>query len=127
MSKIDQLLDSASDRFTAAEVLANQDFYEDAITRLYSGLLFCVRALLLTAAKSPEDPDEIIAAFNSDFVKKGILDKEWGTLIKDAKKMAKKADFSPNFTISEDKIKALLERAELFMEQVEDIISEREE
>ena len=127
MSKIDQLLDGASDKFTAAEVLTNQEFFEDAVTRLFYGMLFCARALLLTAGKSPEDPDEIIAAFNSEFVNKGILDKEWGTLIKNVNSMAKKADFSPTFVVSEDKMKGILERAQVFMEQVEDIISEREE
>ncbi len=127
MSKIDQLLDGASDKFTATEVLINQEFYEEAVTRLFYGLLFCARALLLTSGKSPEDPDEIIAMFNSEFVKKGMVDKEWRTLIKDVKNMAKKADFSPTFTVSEEKMKSLMERAEVFMEQVEDIISEREE
>lgn len=127
MSKIEQLLDGASDKFTAAEVLANQEFFEDAVTRMFYGLLFCARALLLTAEKSPEEPDEIIAAFNSEIVKKGIMDKEWGTFIKDVKNMAQKADFSPTFTVSEEKMEALMERAELFMEQAEDLISEQEE
>ncbi|MBU7015482.1 MAG: HEPN domain-containing protein [Theionarchaea archaeon] len=127
MSKIDQLLDAASDKFTAAEVLINQEFHEDAVSRLFYGLLFCARALLLTKEVSTENPDEIIAGFESQFIKKGVIDKELGSLIKDTKKLAEKADFSPTFSMPEDKMKTMMEDAQLFMEQVEDVISEIEE
>jgi uncharacterized protein (UPF0332 family) len=127
MSKIDQLLDAASDKFTAAEVLNNQEFSEDAVSRVFYGLLFCARALLLTKSISSEGPDEIISALEKEFIKKGILDKEFGKLIKDARKLGEKADFSPTFTISDEKITTMLEGAEQFMEQVEDTISELEE
>jgi uncharacterized protein (UPF0332 family) len=127
MSKIDQLLDAASDKFTAAEVLINQEFHEDAASRVFYGLLFCARALLLTKEVATENPDEIIAAFESQFIKKDVVDKELGSLIKDAKKLAEKADFSPTFSMDEDKMKAMMESAQLFMEQVEDVISEMEE
>ncbi len=126
MSKIDQLLDRASDKFVAAEILANQEHYDDAVTRLFYGLLFCARALLHTKSVSSENPDEIISAFNKEFVKKGTVDKDLGTLLKDTKTLAEKADFSLSFRISEEKVKSLLERAEQFMENVEDALSEEE-
>jgi len=127
MSKIDKLLDRASDKLTAAEVLANQEYFDDAISRTFSGLLFCARALLLTKDISSEDPAEIIDKFTGEFVKKKIVDEEMGKLLKDTKLLAEKADFSPSFGVSEEKIKGLMEQAEMFMEQVEDIISELEE
>ncbi|KYK31135.1 MAG: HEPN domain-containing protein [Theionarchaea archaeon] len=127
MSKIDQLLDRASEKFTASEILANHEHFDDAISRTFYGLLFCARAILLTKNVSSEDPDEIISAFNSEFVKKGVIDKELGKLLKDVKKLAEKADFSPSFGTSDEKIRGLMESAELFMEQVEDAISELEE
>ncbi|MBU7024458.1 MAG: HEPN domain-containing protein [Theionarchaea archaeon] len=127
MSKTDQLLDAASDKFTAAEVLINQEFHEDAVSRVFYGLLFCARALLLTKDVTTENPDEVIAAFESQFIKKGVVDKELGSLIKDAKKLSGKADFSPTFSMDEDKMKTMMESAQLFMEQVEDVISEMEE
>lgn len=127
MSKIDQLLDRASEKFTASEILANHEYFDDAISRTFCGLLFCARAILLTKNVSSEDPDEIISAFNSEFVKKGVIDKELGKLLKDVKKLAEKADFSPSFGTSDEKIRGFMESAELFMEQVEDAISELEE
>lgn len=127
MSKIDQLLDSASDKFTAGEVLTKHELYEDAVSRVFYGLLFCARALLLTKDISSEDPDEVISAFDKEFVKKGIVDKELGKLLKDVRKLAQKADFSPSFGISEEKTRAFMEGAELFMEQVEDAVGELEE
>jgi uncharacterized protein (UPF0332 family) len=127
MSKTDQLLDAASDKFTAAEVLNNQEFSEDAVSRVFYGLLFCARALLLTKDISSESPDEIISALDTEFIKKGILDKEFGKIIRDARKLTEKADFSPTFTISDEKIMAMIEGAERFMEQVEDTIGELEE
>lgn len=127
MSKIDQLLDRASEKFTASEILANHEHFDDAISRTFYGLLFCARAILLTKNVSSEDSDEIISAFNNEFVKKGVIDKELGKLLKDVKKLAEKADFSPSFGTSDEKIRGLMESAELFMEQVEDAISELEE
>lgn len=127
MSKIDRLLDCASEKFTASEILANHEYFDDAISRTYYGLLFCARALLLTKEVSSEDPDEIISAFHNEFVKTGVIDKDMGKLLKDVKKLAEKADFSPSFGASDEKIRELMERAELFMEQVEDAISELEE
>lgn len=127
MSKTDQLLDRASGKFTAAEVLAKHEHFDDAISRLFYGLLFCARALLLTKDISSENPDEIISAFDKEFVKKGVIDSEMSKLIKDVKKMAQKADAAPSFGVSEEKIRTYMEEAELFMEQVEDAISEFEE
>ncbi len=127
MSKVDQLLDRASEKFTAAEVLAKQEFFGDAVSRVFYGMLFCARALLLTKENSSEIPDEVIAAFHTEFVKKGVIDEEMGKLLKDIKKLAEKADFAPSFEVSEEKVRTLLESAETFMEQVEDAISEVEE
>ncbi len=127
MSKIDQLLDRASGKFTASEVLAKQEFFDDAVSRTFCGLLFCARALLLTKDISSENPDEIISAFEREFVKKDIVDSELGKLLKDVKKLAEKADFSTSFGVSEEKIREIMESAELFMEQVEDAVSELEE
>jgi uncharacterized protein (UPF0332 family) len=127
MSKVDTLLDAASEKFVAGEILANQDYFEDAITRTCYGLLFCARALLLTRDIAVEDPDEVISHFTKEFVKKGMIDKEMGTLLKDVWKLTKKADFSPTFRASDEKIKSFMEKAELFMEQTEDIIGGLEE
>ena len=127
MSKTDQLLDRASGKFTAAEVLAKHEHFDDAISRLFCGLLFCARALLLTKDISSENPDEIISAFDKEFVKKGAIDSKMSKLMKDVKKMAQKADTAPSFGVSEEKIRTYMEEAELFMEQVEDAISEFEE
>ena len=126
MSKIVQLLDRASDKFTAAEILANHEYFEDAVTRMFHGLLFCARALLHSKSISLQDPDEVISAFNKEFVKPGTMDKDFGKLLKDTKTMAEKADFSLSFNVSEEKIKSMMGRAELFMERVEDTIGEEE-
>ncbi len=127
MSKIDQLLDRASDKFMAADILANHECFDDAVSRTFYGLLYCARALLLTKSLSLQDPDEVISAFRKEFVKKGIVDSELGTLLKEIKPLAEKADYSPSFKISDEKIKQLMEGAQLFMEQVEDALSELEE
>ncbi|MBU7030891.1 MAG: HEPN domain-containing protein [Theionarchaea archaeon] len=127
MSKIDSFLDAASEKFVAAEVLAKQEYYGDAITRTCYGLLFCARALLLTKEITVEDPDEVISQFEKEFVKKGVMEKEMSTLLKDVWKLTKKADFSPTFGVSDEKIRSLMESAELFMEQTEDVIGELEE
>jgi len=100
MSKIDQLLDRASDKFMAADILANHECFDDAISRTFYGLLYCARALLPTKSLSLQDPDEVISAFRNEFVKKGIVDSELGTLLKETKPLAGKADFSPSFKIS---------------------------
>jgi uncharacterized protein (UPF0332 family) len=126
MSKIDQLLDCASEKFTAAEILANHEYFDDAISRTFYGLLFCARALLLTRDITSEDPDEIISAFNKEFVKKGVVDKEMGKLLKDVKNLAYKADYSLSFNVSDEKIRGHMRDAEQFMEQVEDAIGELE-
>jgi uncharacterized protein (UPF0332 family) len=127
MSKIDQLLDRASEKFAAAEVLAKHEHFDDAVSRMFYGLLFCARALLLTKDISSEDPDEIISAFDKECVKKGIMDAEAGKLLKETRKIAQKADFAPSFGVSDEKIRTFMEGAELFMEQAEDAISELEE
>lgn len=127
MSKIDQLLDRAAEKFTAAEVLAKQEFFADAVSRIFYGMLFCARALLVTKENQSENVDEVISAFTSEFVKKGIVEEELGKLLKETKKLAEKADFAASFQISDEKFKELSESAELFMEQVEDAISELEE
>ncbi|MBU7016938.1 MAG: HEPN domain-containing protein [Theionarchaea archaeon] len=127
MSKIDQLLDRASEKFAAAEVLAKHEHFDDAVSRMFYGLLFCARALLLTKEISSEAPDEIISAFDKECVKKGIMDAEAGKLLKETRKMAQKADLAPSFGVSEEKIRTFMEEAELFMEQAEDAISELED
>jgi uncharacterized protein (UPF0332 family) len=73
-SEVEKLLSRAQQTLDAAELLAENGFYQDATSRTYYAMFYVAEALLLTRSLSFSSHSAVIAAFGREFAKTGDLD-----------------------------------------------------
>jgi uncharacterized protein (UPF0332 family) len=66
----------ANESMKAADLLFNNGFIRDAVSKLYYSLLYTVRAMLLTKGLEPKSHEGALRLFGLHFVKQGIFEAE---------------------------------------------------
>lgn len=75
-------LESAEERLKAARLLLERQMYADAVSRAYYAVFQAARAALATRDLDSRKHSGIIGLFNQQFVKTGILPKDYGKILK---------------------------------------------
>lgn len=86
-------MEQAHERLRAAEALLKQALYTDSVTRSYYAMFTASRALLATKGLDSSKHSGVISLFNQHFVKTGVVEKDMGGLIADAKELREKGDY----------------------------------
>jgi uncharacterized protein len=89
-------LDRASKVMDAAILLFENDFLNDAVSRLYYFLLYNIRALLLTEGLEPKSHEGSLRLLGLYFVKKGIFDAKSSHIFAKLMKYREEADYNPS-------------------------------
>jgi len=71
---IQEEMKRADESMRAAHLLYENNFLNDAISRLYYFILYNVRALLLTKGLEPKSHEGALRLFSLHFIKAGIFD-----------------------------------------------------
>jgi len=71
-------LNSTEERLKAARLLLERQMYTDAVSRSYYAVFQAARAVLATKELDSRKHSGIIGLFNQQFVKTGILPKDYG-------------------------------------------------
>ncbi len=79
----------------AAKVLAEQQLFSNAISRLYYQAFHHIKALLLTKALEPKTHEGLHRLFGLHFVKAGIFKPEESVLLGRLMKYRENADYDP--------------------------------
>lgn len=75
------MLARAAEKLKVAELLLENRAWDDAASRAYYAAFHAVSALLLSRGKTFSKHAQVLGAFNRDFVKTGIFDKSFTTLL----------------------------------------------
>src|SRR3972149_9694761 len=86
-------LDRASKAIDAAILLFENDFLNDAVSRLYYFLLYNIRALLLTEGLEPKSHEGSLRLLGLHFVKKGIFSPSDSHIFSKLMKYREEADY----------------------------------
>jgi uncharacterized protein (UPF0332 family) len=89
-------LDRASKAMDTAVLLFENDFLNDAISKLYYFLLYNIRALLLTEGLEPKSHEGLLRLLGFHFVKKGIFETKASHIFAKLMKYREEADYNPS-------------------------------
>jgi len=115
-------LEKAQTKLAAAKLLLDEKLYEDSLSRSYYAMFTAARALLATAKMDSSKHSGVISLFNQHFVKTGIVEKQSGRMLMDAKDSREKSDYGDHVAIEEDDAKNQYEQAKKFVEHIEAVI-----
>lgn len=111
-------LDQAYERLKSARILFEAGSFGDSLSRSYYAMLSAARALLATKTLDSKKHSGVISLFNQHFVKEGLVNKELGRLIAEAKGIREENDYADYVTFSEEDAKDQLSNAEKFVADI---------
>lgn len=110
---------SAYDTLNAAKVLANNEFWNSTVNRLYYALFYAVNALLLVNDIQAKSHSSAKSQFSMNFVKTGKFEKKHGKLLSELFDWRQKGDYENIFDYDGDSVKPLFEPVEEMIKLIE--------
>jgi uncharacterized protein (UPF0332 family) len=109
-------IERATEARKAADLLFNNDFVKDAVSKLYYFLLYSIRALLLTKGLEPKSHEGALRLFGLHFVKEGLFPSQDSHVFSKLMKFREEADYNPSYVFTEEDFKDLaIEADNLFL------------
>lgn len=93
-------LGRADEAYRAAELLFENDFLPDAVSKLYYYLLYHLRALLLLKELEPRSHEGVLRLFGLHFVKNGPFEAADSHIVSKMMKLREEADYNPSYTFT---------------------------
>ena len=95
-------IDRANEAMRAADLLLENGFVRDAISKLYYCLLYSIRALLLTKGLEPKSHEGALRLFGMQFVKPGPFEPKDSHIFSKLMKFREEADYNPSYVFDKD-------------------------
>jgi len=111
-------LEKAVERLRVAEKLFRDDEYEDAVSRAYYAMYHAAKAALSTVNVFPKTHEGVVSEFGRKFVLAGVLPKELGKNLADAKAARETYEYSVTETVGKSEAEAILSNAQEFVKAV---------
>ena len=111
-------LEKALERLRVAEKLFRDGEYEDAISRAYYAMYHAAKAALSTVNVFPKTHEGVVSEFGRKFVLAGILPKELGKNLADAKAARETYEYSVTETVGKSEAETILSNAQEFVKTV---------
>ena len=115
-------LNDGKEKLKAAKILFKNDSYKNSVSRSYYAMFASARALLATKSLDSAKHSGVVSLFNLHFVKTGIVDKECGKLLAEAKNIREESDYGDFIIVSKEEAKIQIEHAEKFIKEAEKIL-----
>ncbi|MCL6479891.1 MAG: HEPN domain-containing protein [Peptococcaceae bacterium] len=117
---------SARDRLVVAEELFKNGHYLDAVSKAYYAIFQAARAALATLKLDSRKHSGIISMFNINFIKTGILPKEYRKIFVSAQDLRLASDYDDFYLVSRNEAERSLENARIFISGVEEYLQNSE-
>ena len=117
-------LDQAVEEFEAANLLFEEEYLREAVSRAYYSMFHASQALLFIKKVYPKSHKGVIQKFGEEFVKSGLLEKKMGYILAQAETMRLKADYDVGLKITKEECEEILDNCEYFISKVKEMITE---
>ncbi len=97
-ANIREEMDRASEAIRAVNLLFENGFVRDAVSKVYYTLLYSIRALLLTGGLEPKSQEGALRLFGLHFVKPGAFEAKDSHIFSKLMKFREEADYNPSYT-----------------------------
>ncbi|MFH1905235.1 MAG: HEPN domain-containing protein [bacterium] len=115
-------LNDSKEKLNASKILFKNGSYKDSVSRSYYAMFTSARALLATKSLDSAKHSGVISLFNLHFVKAGIVGKEYGKLLAEAKNIREESDYGDFVIVSKEEGGIQIKHAEQFIKEIEKAI-----
>lgn len=119
-------IDKAKQTLKAAEELLNTNKYLDSINRSYYAIFHITRALFAIDEFDTRKHSGVISYFNKNYVKTGLIEKDYSVIIMSAEKLRGRSDYDDFYIASREDAEKQCQNAKKFLKKLEDYISKLE-
>ena len=116
-------LEKADVTLNAAKLLLENNFWGDAMSKIYYAAFYIVNALLNNIKLNPKTHLVAKSLFNKEFVLTGIVSKEMGELYSTLLAKRFEADYEDFAIIDDIKVKEYLREVRAFLEVAKELLS----
>lgn len=112
-------LDAAKEKLDSAKILLKSGNYKDSLGRSYYAMFSAVRALLAMENVDYSKHSGVIAHFQKEYIKSGVLDKKYSKYISQAFNIRNDTDYSDFFIASKEDAEEQYQKAVEFCDIIE--------
>lgn len=120
-------LQSAEERLKAARLLLEKQMYSDAVSRAYYAVFQAARAVLASKGLDSRKHSGIIGLFNQQFVKTGLLSKDYGKILKNCRDLREAGDYDDFYLVSREEALKVMENASRFIRGIKLFLESNED
>jgi hypothetical protein len=110
--------DRAKEAIRAAQLLFENGFVRDAISKLDYSLLYSVRALLLAEGLEPKSHEGALRLFGQHFVKPGPFEPKDSHIFSKLMKYREEADYNPSYPFTREDFLEFSNEAEIVIQKI---------
>ncbi|GAB1454275.1 HEPN domain-containing protein [Draconibacterium sp.] len=115
-------LRQADEAADSAELLLANYKTAAAINRIYYAVFYCVMALALKSGFNTSKHLQLIGWFNKTYIRTGLIDQEFGRILKDCYEYRKKADYDSFVEFERIDVNLLLNEMKKFLSNIKNYI-----
>ncbi len=115
-------IESSHKTFDAAKVLAENEFWNSAVNRLYYSLYYAVNALLVINEIQTKSHSATKSQFSLHFVRTGKFDKKYGKLLSELFDWRQKGDYENIFDYDKESVQPLFKPVNEMIRLIEEEI-----
>ena len=120
-------MERAKEMLSAAEDNLKIGQYKTSLNRSYYAIFHAMRAMNILKGFDSSKHSGVIAYFNKEYIKEGIMDKELSVIIKSSSFLREKSDYDDFFIVGRTETENQLASAKVFLEAVEKYLTEKEQ
>jgi uncharacterized protein (UPF0332 family) len=117
-ANIREEIDRANEASRAANLLYENSFLKDAISKLYYSVLYAIRALLLTEGFEPKSHEGALRLFSLHFVKSRMFEPKNSHIFSKLMKYREEADYNPSYTFTPEDFNEFKNDAEAVIQKI---------
>ena len=115
---IQEEIDRANESMKAADLLFENGFVRDGVSKLYYSLLYSIRALLLTEGLEPKSHEGALRLFGLHFVKPGAFEAKDSHIFSKLMKFREEANYNPFYSFSPEDFTEFKSEAEGVIQKI---------
>lgn len=119
-------MERAKEMLSAAEDNLKIGQYKTSLNRSYYAIFHAMRAMNILKGFDSSKHSGVIAFFNKEYIKEGIMDKELSVIIKSSSFLREKSDYDDFFIVGRTETENQLASAKVFLGAVEKYLTEKE-
>lgn len=115
-------IEKAEDCLNASKLLLDDEFYADSANRSYYAIFHSINALFALRSIGFKKHSGVLANFNLDYIKSGLIEIEYAKIAKSAFSVRTQSDYSDFYIVSKQDVSEQYQNAEKFVNRIKEFI-----